>query len=80
MSSDNFTISTRAIYNIFHAAWILMIVFFLIIIVKAITQPTDISAPILFNIDDENYIKATACRLPKADYINDSLSEICFLS
>lgn len=52
MSSDNFAISTRAMYNIFHVAWILMIVLFLIRISITIVQPTDISIPIHFSIQD----------------------------
>ena len=56
MNANNFTISTRAIYNIFHVAWLLMIGLFLIIIIKSIVQPTDISIPIFFNLNDAGHL------------------------
>ena len=56
MSANNFSITTKAIYNIFHVAWILMIGLFLIMIIKTIVQPTDISVPIIFNINDAGHL------------------------
>lgn len=52
MSSNNFTISTKTIYNISHIAWVVVTCFLLLRIIISIVQPTDIGIPIYFTVQD----------------------------